>query len=67
VKWPGCKSLERGRKPVNWGSVDGFFHMGGYGLFVWGSYGVGLLCIALEVIALRVRARRLARTTGGEA
>jgi len=52
---------------VNWGSVDGFFHMGGYGLFVWGSYGVGLLCFALELIALRMRARRLAHTAGGEA
>jgi heme exporter protein D len=44
---------------VNWGSLDGFFHMGGYGLYVWGSYGVAALCIALELIALRVRARRL--------
>jgi len=52
---------------VNWGSVDGFFHMGGYGLFVWGSYGVGLLCVVIELIALRARAHRLARTAGDRA
>jgi heme exporter protein D len=52
---------------VNWGSLDAFLDMGGYGLFVWGSYGVGLLCVAIELIALRQRARRLARSTGGAA
>ena len=52
---------------MNWGSVDGFLHMGGYGLFVWGSYGVGLLCVAFELIALRLRARRLARMAGAQA
>jgi len=44
---------------VNWGSLDAFLDMGGYGLFVWGSYGVGLLCVVIELIALRARARRL--------
>jgi heme exporter protein D len=44
---------------MNWGSVDAFLHMGGYGLFVWGSYGVGVLCIVIELLALKARARRL--------
>jgi len=53
---------------VNWGGLDGFLHMGGYGLYVWGSYGVAALCIALELIALRMRARRLdAPVPGGSA
>jgi heme exporter protein D len=39
--------------------VDSFLHMGGYGLFVWGSYGVGVLCVVVELLALRARARRL--------
>ena len=34
---------------MNWGSVSEFIAMGGYGVFVWGSYGVTALCIALEV------------------
>ena len=37
---------------MNWASLDAFLAMGGYGLYVWGSYGVALLCICLEVISL---------------
>ena len=28
---------------MNWGSASAFFEMGGYGLYVWGSYGVAAL------------------------
>jgi heme exporter protein D len=34
-----------------------FFAMGGYAWYVWGSYGVTLLCIAAELLMLRKRAR----------
>jgi len=44
---------------VNWGSLQAFLDMGGYGMFVWGSYGVGVLCVVIELVALRARARRL--------
>jgi heme exporter protein D len=44
---------------MNWGSLQAFLDMGGYGLYVWGSYGVAALCIAIELVALRARARRL--------
>ena len=37
---------------MNWGSVGEFIAMGGYGYFVWGSYGVTALCICLEVYFL---------------
>lgn len=42
---------------MNWGSATEFFAMGGYGAFVWGSYAVTALCIALEawLVARRVR------------
>jgi len=40
---------------MNWGGWDNFWAMGGYGLFVWGSYGVTLLLLVLEPIALRLR------------
>jgi len=33
--------------------MNEFLAMGGYGWYVWGSYGVAALCIALEIIALR--------------
>jgi heme exporter protein D len=34
-----------------------FFAMGGYAWYVWGSYGVTLICIALEIFLVRKRAR----------
>ncbi len=33
---------------MNWGSASEFFSMGGNGAFVWGSYGVFFLVVALE-------------------
>ncbi|HXK57905.1 MAG TPA: heme exporter protein CcmD [Gammaproteobacteria bacterium] len=36
-------------------SVAEFFHMGGYGLYVWGSFGVSALLMVLEPILLRNR------------
>jgi heme exporter protein D len=33
---------------MNWGSASEFFAMGGYGLYVWGSYAVCLLAMLLE-------------------
>jgi heme exporter protein D len=37
---------------MNWGSLDSFLAMGGYGFYVWGSYGVTALCIVLEILSL---------------
>ena len=33
-----------------WNSWSEFWTMGGYGLYVWGSFGVTALCVALEMI-----------------
>ena len=45
---------------MNWGSADNFFAMGGYGLYVWGSYGVTALLMLVEpLLALRRRRRAL--------
>lgn len=42
--------------------------MGGYGLYVWGSYGVALVLLAGEVFMLLKRKRNLARRANtGEA
>jgi heme exporter protein D len=43
---------------MNWGSAGEFFAMGGYGLFVWGSYAVTAACMLAEpLLALRRHAR----------
>ena len=35
--------------------------MGGYGLFVWGAYGVTALCMVAEPVLAELRLRRAAR------
>jgi heme exporter protein D len=42
---------------VNWNSVGEFINMGGYGFYVWGSYGMVAAVLALEIFQLRSRAR----------
>ena len=50
---------------MKWGSASAFLTMGGYAGYVWGSYGVAALCIALEVALLAARHRRLRRELRG--
>lgn len=42
---------------MNWASLDAFLHMGGYGLYVWGSYGLSLVVMLFEAAAVRRRQR----------
>jgi heme exporter protein D len=35
---------------MNWNSATEFWAMGGYGLYVWGSFGVTALVLVFEVI-----------------
>lgn len=42
---------------MNWSK---FFYMGGYGLYVWGSYAVALVAMGGEVISLVRRRKSLA-------
>ncbi len=51
---------------MNWGSAGEFFAMGGYGLYVWGSFGVSALAIAIEILMLAARRKR-ALLQGGAA
>ena len=47
---------------MNWGSASEFFAMGGYGLYVWGSYAVtAALMISKALLAAR-RQRRARRS-----
>jgi heme exporter protein D len=43
---------------MNWSQ---FFSMGGYALYVWGSYGVTFILLGGEVLMLLKRKRDLAR------
>ena len=54
-------------------SVAEFFHMGGYALYVWGSFGVTALLMVAEPLLLKQRRqgvlkrlRRIARQHGSE-
>ncbi|MEI8157504.1 MAG: heme exporter protein CcmD [Burkholderiales bacterium] len=38
-----------------WNSVGDFFAMGGYGLYVWGSFGVCALAFLAEPLLIRMR------------
>ena len=42
---------------MNWGSWDAFWSMGGYGLYVWGSYAMTIIVLGLEIWKLKSRRR----------
>jgi heme exporter protein D len=47
---------------MNWGSPTEFFAMGGYALYVWGSFGVCAAALVLEPILLGRRRRAILRS-----
>jgi heme exporter protein D len=51
---------------MNWTSFDEFLHMGGYGLYVWGSYGVTLVVMLAEAMMARQRLRAARRALADE-
>ncbi len=44
-----------------WESLSHFILMDGYGKYVWGSYGIVLLCFLVEIFGLNRRRRKAAR------
>ena len=36
-----------------------FFHMGGYALYVWGSFGMTAFCMVVEPLFLRNRTKQV--------
>jgi heme exporter protein D len=46
---------------MNWSSAADFFAMGGYGFYVWGSFGMTALVMLGELISLRMRRQGLLR------
>ena len=51
---------------MNWGSAAEFFAMGGYGLYVWGSYAVTFVLIVLELMLVAARHRTAQRQRKGQ-
>ncbi len=50
---------------MTWGSPSQFFAMGGYALYVWGSYAAAAACVVWELVALAHRTRAIRRALGG--
>jgi heme exporter protein D len=40
---------------MQWNNIGEFLAMGGYGLYVWGSFGVTLAALLMEPLLLRKR------------
>lgn len=38
---------------MQWNSVSEFFAMGGYALYVWGSFGITVAAMAVEMFQIR--------------
>lgn len=49
---------------MNWASWNDFFAMGGYALYVWGSYGVTLGLMVTEIVLLILRKRNILEHLG---
>jgi len=46
---------------MQWHSLGEFFAMGGYAVYVWGSFGATLVALLAEVVLLRARRRKALR------
>ena len=47
---------------IYWNSFSDFLHMGGYGLYVWGSFGVTAVIMIVEpIIVARNRKNTISR------
>ncbi len=49
---------------THWADLSAFLEMGGYGLYVWGSFGMAAAAMAIECLALRGRRQALRQAAG---
>ena len=47
---------------MQWNSVSEFFAMGGYALYVWGSFGLTASVVVLELVSVRQRRHAVLRS-----
>ena len=43
-------------------NIAEFFHMGGYGFYVWGSYGVALVVLTANIVSALRSEKRVLRS-----
>jgi len=51
---------------MHWNSVSEFFAMGGYALYVWGSFGATAVVVAGEIVLLRSQRKAILRNLRNE-
>jgi len=51
---------------MQWNSVSEFFAMGGYALYVWGSFGVTAAVMLIESLQIRRQRQELLRNLRSE-
>jgi len=51
---------------MQWHSVSEFIHMGGYALYVWGSFGATALVVAAEIWQVNARRKAIFRSLSDE-
>jgi len=51
---------------MQWNSVSEFFAMGGYALYVWGSFGATALVMVVESLQIRSRRKEIQRNLRAE-
>ncbi len=51
---------------MQWNSASEFFAMGGYALYVWGSFGATALVMLVESLLIRSQRRRILRNLRSE-
>ncbi len=49
---------------MSFDTVAGFVAMGGYGFYVWGSYAVCAIAVAVEMVGVRARLAAARRAAG---
>ncbi len=52
---------------MQWGSLENFLTMGGYGFYVWSAYGMTVVLIAVELWQLRSRRAQVVADLSREA
>ncbi|MFO1221942.1 MAG: heme exporter protein CcmD [Burkholderiaceae bacterium] len=62
----GCARCAGKELQLIWASWSDFWHMGGYGLYVWGSYAVCLAAMLVEPWLARRHRRRALEARGLE-
>jgi len=46
---------------MQWHSVSEFLDMGGYALYVWGSFGISAVVVIAEILQVRAKHREVLR------